>query len=123
MKKLDLILKAKWYDLIESGVKTEEYRDMTPYWSNRLIAKYGINYWNETFANNSVKSLAEILSDGMPRIFGFNGIIHYDVVCFHRGYTNQTITFNYGELTTGRGNPEWGAPEEDVFIIKLGERC
>ena len=22
----------------------------------------------------------------------------------------------------GKGNPEWGAPNEDVFIIKLGER-
>ena len=26
MKILDLPLKAKWYDMIESGVKTEEYR-------------------------------------------------------------------------------------------------
>ena len=36
MKKLDLILKAKWYDMIESGAKTEEYREITPYWVNRL---------------------------------------------------------------------------------------
>ena len=25
-------------------------------------------------------------------------------------------------ITIGKGNPEWGAPNEDVFIIKLGKR-
>lgn len=24
-------------------------------------------------------------------------------------------------ITIGKGNPEWGAPTEDVFIIKLEE--
>ena len=24
--------------------------------------------------------------------------------------------------TIGKGNPEWGAPTEDVFIIKLGNK-
>lgn len=34
MKILDLPLKAKWYDMIESGVKPEEYREIKPYWGN-----------------------------------------------------------------------------------------
>lgn len=37
MKILDLPLKAKWYDMIESGVKPEEYREIKPYWEKRLI--------------------------------------------------------------------------------------
>ena len=122
MKILHLFLICRWYDMIESGVKTEEYREFTPYWSNRLIAMNGINYWKEAFANNSVNRLAEILPDGLPRIFGWNGIIHYDAVCFHRGYTNRTITLEYSGLTTGKGNPEWGAPDKITFIIKLGKR-
>ena len=36
-KILDLPLKAKWYDMIESGVKPEEYREIKPYWEKRLI--------------------------------------------------------------------------------------
>lgn len=37
MKILDLPLKAKWYKMIESGVKPEEYREIKPYWEKRLI--------------------------------------------------------------------------------------
>ena len=25
-------------------------------------------------------------------------------------------------ITIGKGNPEWGAPDKEVFIIKLGKR-
>ena len=31
-KTLYLPLKAKWYDMIESGEKEEEYREIKPYW-------------------------------------------------------------------------------------------
>lgn len=36
IKILDLVLKRKWYDMIESGEKTEEYRDITGYWFSRI---------------------------------------------------------------------------------------
>ena len=36
MTVLDLVLTYKWYDMIESGEKPEEYRDNTPYWRKRL---------------------------------------------------------------------------------------
>ena len=36
MNNLYLFLKYKWYDLIESGQKTSEYREIKPYWINRL---------------------------------------------------------------------------------------
>ena len=34
---LELVLKEKWYRMIESGEKTEEYRDIKPYWTKRLF--------------------------------------------------------------------------------------
>ena len=108
--------------MIASGEKTEEYRSLTPYWCNRLIQRYGIGYWNETFKNNSIERLSRMWSDGIPEIFGFNGIMGYDAVCFHRGYTNISMSFGYKGLTIGTGNPICGAPEEPVFIIKLGKR-
>lgn len=37
MKTLDLVLKGKWYDMIASGEKTEEYREIKPYWEKRLL--------------------------------------------------------------------------------------
>ena len=36
MKTLDLVLKKKWFDMIASGEKTEEYREIKPYWESRL---------------------------------------------------------------------------------------
>ncbi len=36
MKILDLVLKGKWYDMIESGEKPEEYRDFIQHWVSRI---------------------------------------------------------------------------------------
>jgi hypothetical protein len=46
----------------------------------------------------------------------------YKHVKFSYGYTKRTMTFEIKEITIGKGKPEWGAPKEDVFIIKLGEQ-
>ena len=39
MKVLHLTLKKKWFDMILSGEKKEEYREMKPYWRRRLLNK------------------------------------------------------------------------------------
>ena len=36
MKDLKLVLKKKWFDMIASGEKKEEYRDVKPYYSSRI---------------------------------------------------------------------------------------
>ena len=36
MKVLHLTLKKKWFDMIASGAKKEEYREIKPYWNQRL---------------------------------------------------------------------------------------
>lgn len=37
-KILYLSLKKEWYNLIDDGVKTEEYREIKPYWVKRLLS-------------------------------------------------------------------------------------
>lgn len=32
------------------------------------------------------------------------------------------MLFEIKSMHIGFGNPEWGAPDEEVFIIKFGER-
>ena len=39
MNTLHLTIKKKWFDMILSGVKTEEYRDINPYYNLRLIGR------------------------------------------------------------------------------------
>ncbi len=36
---LHLTIKKQWFDMILSGVKTEEYREIKPYYNLRLIGK------------------------------------------------------------------------------------
>ena len=93
MKVLDLVLKHKWYDMIDVGDKREEYREYKDYWYNRLIDKEALR--------------------AKP----------YTHVRFRRGYTKKTMLFKIDSITIGGGLPRWGAPTgRDVFIIKLGER-
>lgn len=43
----------------------------------------------------------------------------YTHVRFRYGYSKKTMLFKIENIRIGRGNPEWGAPEFDVFIIKF----
>ena len=103
MKTLYLPLKAKWYEMIENGVKTEEYREIKPHWTRRFI---GMNQPLFSFR------------------YGYQqaNVKGYTHVKFSYGNTKRTMTFEIESITIGKGKPEWGAPTEDVFIIKLGKR-
>ena len=114
MKTLHLPLKAKWYEMIESGVKTEEYREIKPYWVNRLAQCYKWCALNVLTHLDRCKQCHTNFND-----IRTNGYTH---VKFSYGYTKRTMTFEIESIAIGKGKKEWGAPDEDVFIIKLGER-
>lgn len=113
MKMLHLPLKAKWYEMIESGVKTEEYREIKPYWTKRFLKNFPV-FWR--MAVN-----VGMLSNNYTHLYG-KELSEYTHVKFSYGYTKRTMTFEIESITFGKGKPEWGAPTEDVFIIKLGKR-
>lgn len=93
VKVLDLPLKKEWYNMIDIGVKPEEYREYKDYWCKRLIDE-------ETLR-----------------------IKPYTHVRFRYGYTKRTMLFELDKITIGMGNVVWGAPEyKEVFILKLGKR-
>lgn len=118
MKILNLPLEAKWYKLIEAGQKTEEYREIKPYWIRRLCETLKTTPFNRCILESCCKECFNDPYDGR----GFEQI-QFDTVRFHYGYTMRTMTFKVEEIRVGRGKPEWGAPpEENVFIIKLGKR-
>lgn len=105
LRTLHLSLKKEWYNMIESGIKTEEYREIKPFWCKRLISDY----------DESMEGFGAI-------IFDDKNFKQYDVVKFSYGYTKRTITFEIENISVGYGNKEWGAPDKIVFIIKLGKR-
>lgn len=122
MKTLDLVVKHKWYDMIASGEKREEYREIKPYWEKRLVDYNGIReYYRKYREELAVKRL---LFPHRPVIENIGGAFTrgFTHVRFHRGYTSTTMLFEIKSMHIGIGNPAWGAPEEEVFIIKFGER-
>lgn len=40
-KTLQLTLMKEWFDQIEAGTKTVEYREIKPYWTKRLVLPNG----------------------------------------------------------------------------------
>ena len=121
MKTLHLNLKKKWFDMILSGEKTEEYREIKEYWIKRLC------WFGEDFCS-SYPTIIDIL-ENCPQEFecedcGFNG--HgYTHVSFRNGYHKNAplVMFKIREITSDFGIPEWGCEyNKRSFVIKLGER-
>ena len=120
-KTLHLVLKKKWWDMIESGVKTEEYREIKQAWCSRLLECYkSVDWCTEKDSDGRFGCIAHGWK--CSAIHDIYSIKHYKYVCFHKGYTANTMTFEIERISVGKGKPEWGAPEEEVFIIKLGKR-
>ena len=69
MKILHLTLKKKWFDMIKSGVKKEEYREIKPYWVKRLANKsYDAIKFRNGYNPNSPTLLIEM--KGVSRSLG-----------------------------------------------------
>ncbi len=120
-KTLHLVLKRKWWDKIASGEKKEEYRDVCHYWAIRLLDRqYRWYSQNIDYPNDFIDWLCFGLAHND---IAFRS---YENVCFHLGYTNNTMTFKITSMNVMYGEvcrQDWGAePNKYYFVIKLGER-
>jgi hypothetical protein len=93
MKVLHLTLKRKWFDMIASGEKKEEYRDLKLYWSDRLGEHEDCSFYEAVKFRNGYRPDSPIM------------------------------VFKIEDIIIGEGRPEWGAePGRKYFIIKLGDK-
>jgi hypothetical protein len=60
-KTLKATLHRKWFDLIAAGEKTEEYREVKPYWTKRLSRKYDYIEFRNGYNINSPAMIVEYL--------------------------------------------------------------
>ena len=97
---LILPIKKKWFDMIASGEKKEEYREIKPYYESRFL--------NEFKRNN--KSLV------------------FDVI-FRNGYSKNSPSIKCKVCVTRgfgmrRYKKEWGAePNKEYYILEILEVC
>lgn len=118
---LHLVLKDKWFQMYKDGLKNEEYREITPYWCNRLLGPvpFGLEFWQiELDKNSPIKKYNQFLLNLLIKRFGLRG---FKFVTFHRGYTNEKITFLLKDIIIDYGNMSLGAPYELCFIIECGD--
>ena len=117
-KGLKLVLKKKWYNMIASGEKKEEYRDLTEYWFKRIMATGPFIPSYQAYCYQMYRRKKGPYSETYK---GKN-----DIVTFYLGYAKDrpSMSFKIDSIVLGNvGLPEWGAPEKgEYFIIKLGER-
>lgn len=92
MRVLELTIKKKWFDMIASGEKKEEYREIKKHWISRLC---------ET----------KNMLDGCKEWFA---------VRFTNGYSKSspTILLECYGVDFGYGKKEWGAIEGREYRIK-----
>lgn len=99
-KTLHLPLKKEWYEMIESGVKTEEYREIKPYWSKRFLKDLPV-FWRMAFN-------VAMLSNNCSHLQGREIHPIYTHITFSYGYTKRTMTFELERITIGKGTPRMG---------------
>lgn len=111
-KTLHLTLKKKWFDMIASGEKKEEYREVKKYWVDRLT-------WHE-YHDRSTIELIHLLSskEAIRRDF--------DVVEFKNGYGKNAPTMTVKLLGIHYGPPaneKWadGGISNWYFCLELGD--
>ena len=115
MKQLRFNLKKKWFDMIRSGEKKEEYREIKPYYISQLFD------WK--FSGLDRQSFSDILKKDPSILFIFLKQFKSTII-FENGYSKARPSFEiafYG-LKFGTGKPEWGAvPGKLYFAFYLGE--
>lgn len=129
-KELRLSLKTKWFEMTDPNGKTEDYREITPYWAKRFLGETQA-FWKGYLGYNSKNKIC----------YGFKDQSSIDYIVAKckgfKSFTCNTMTLGYpsNEQTerfkrfehTGieirTGNPEWGAePNKMYFVIKHGKR-
>lgn len=112
MKILQLTLKKKWFDMILSGKKKEEYREIKPYWIQRLT-------WHEFHKADSLTLLHNLANKKAIRK-------DFDAIQFKNGYSKDAPTMLVELKGIHYGHParkEWSDDNSGnwFFCLELGE--
>lgn len=93
---LVLPIKKKWFDMILSGEKKEEYREIKPYYKSRFI-----NLWKGSL---------------------IDGIAEREIM-FRNGYSKDSPSFIAKcSAKIGTGNPKWGAEQgKPYYVLEIHE--
>lgn len=121
-RNLQMSLKRKWFEMTKAGIKTEDYREITPYWVKRLIEPNdegvtveGVIYYLKG------GDLDPLHSDKFQfKQFDFNIMtLGYPL----KDDKDRILKLPHAGIEIRTGNPDWGAePGKLYFVIKHGNK-
>ena len=118
-KVLKLVVSKQWFDMIASGEKTEEYREIKGYWVRRLFDFSNMNVDADTYA----WALQENIIISRESFFEYQskGFTH---VLFINGYRKDSSRIEKEIESISIGKPKKGmCPDKwlnhEFFIIKF----
>lgn len=93
-------IKKQWFDMILSGIKTEEYREIKPYWEKRFANYFGRHY--------------DCRYNPAPIVWASQ---KKDII-FKNGYQKNAPQFTAEcTISEGTGHEEWGANKGEKYYI------
>ena len=108
---LTLPIKRKWFDMILTGEKTEEYREIKPYITKRLFNQSVLYTKNRTveFMENWFRSASRRRG------------IYYENIILRNGYSRKAPAVKIsGHIFVREGKPEWGAePGREYYVLTI----
>ena len=127
---LQLSLKTEWFEMTKAGIKTEDYREITPYWCKRLTWIY------EPMENEVFEEFCQDLTEPTKRHESISELLAYfgaELAFFtgnimtkgypKKGDTDRIIKYEHAGIEIRTGRPEWGAePNKLYFVIKHGKQ-
>ena len=117
---IHLNLKKVWFDLILSGEKPEEYREIKPSFL-KLLTNIAKDY--EMYEGLTKDIALEICNE----LLNFESNIEFKnikTITFSNGYRKDRRQFviELKYIKIGYGKPEWGAePNQKYFVLNLGK--
>lgn len=105
---LTLPIKKKWFDMIVSGEKKEEYREIKPYYDSRFMNAFGFLLVGGQMVYG--EAAPEEIRKPWPVL-----------VVFRNGYSKDSPEVVCKcTLQFGKGKPEWGAePGKLYYVLKI----
>lgn len=116
MKTLHLTLKKKWFDMILSGEKKEEYREIKRHWIQQFVTN---RFTTQDYKNNGVISLIKDNAE----FYSTQRMVKFDSVTFKNGYAADVPEMEVELLgiSINQGMRSWGAePDTEYFVLSLG---
>ena len=101
-----LLIKKEWFNMILSGEKKEEYREIKEYWEKRFKEYFGWCYGP---------------TEGDEEKWEWHFWSSKKEVLFRNGYRKDVPEFTaLVTICEKEGNPEWGAvPGEVYYVLKI----